>query len=671
MTDGRFDPFGPDLGDFNGTVDRELDMNDRFPFNQDDMNYVHLNPNLEWKIANLPDSPGCYLMKHEGEIIYVGKAKNLKNRVSQYFRPSRQHTPKVRAMVAKIDDFDIMLVDGELEAFTLECNLIKLYMPHYNILLKDDKHYPFIRIDLKERYPRVQLVRRQEKDGAKYFGPFQGATVVREVLDVVRMVFPIRTCAWTINPDKPRRPCVHHQIGQCPAPCAGKISEEDYLATIHRVMEFLNGRYAPVLDELKRRMGEAAAELNYERAAVYRDQIRAVEAVMQKQKAISTAMGDQDIVAAMPHEADAMVQLMFVRSGRLIGSERFTLEGAGDESMGDVLTQFILQYYDLENMPPQELLLSVMPAEASVIEQLLTELHGRRVYLACPMRGEKRKLVNMALKNLKDDMHKLDRKNASSYARTTGALEELQYVLSLENLPRRIEGYDISNTQGALSVASEVVMVDGRAANKEYRRYRIKTVEGANDFASIAEVIHRRLSHGLQELEERKAQGLDPQGGKFSWLPDLILIDGGRGQVAAAREAMRELGLDIPMFGLAKRIEEIVLPDEEESILLDRHSNALHLIQRVRDEAHRFAIIHHRTLRGHASIASRLDGVPGVGEKRRKAILKHFRTVEALKAASVEDIQAVPGVPKVVAEAVYKFLREDGPAGEAAPAADE
>ena len=647
-----------DYGELNALFNRELELEAQFPLLQDDMNYVHLTPGLEWKIANLPDSPGCYLMKHGGEIIYVGKAKNLKNRVSQYFRPSRSHTPKVRAMVSKIDDFEIMLVDGELEAFTLECNLIKLHRPHYNILLKDDKHYPFIRIDFKERFPRVQLVRRQEKDGAKYFGPYQGATVVREVLDVVRMVFPIRCCQWRITPEKPRRPCVHHQVGQCPAPCANLVTEEEYLETLRRVSEFLSGKYAPVLDALKARMAEAAAGMNYERAAVYRDRIRAVEAVMQKQKAISTTMGDQDILAAMPHDADAMVQLMFVRSGRLIGSERFTLEGAGDEAMGDVLTQFILQYYDLENMPPQELLLSVMPAERDVIEQLLGELHGRRVYLQCPARGEKRRLVSMAIKNLKDEMGKLDRQNASSYARTTGALEELQAVLALPALPRRIEGYDISNTQGAQSVASEVVMVDGRAASREYRHFRIKTVEGANDFASIAEVIHRRLSHGLQELEARRAEGLDPEGGKFSWLPDLILIDGGRGQVAAAQEAMRSLGLDIPMFGLAKRIEEIVLPDEEESLLLDRHSNALHLIQRVRDEAHRFAITHHRTLRGRASIASQLDGVPGVGEKRRKAILKHFRTAEALRAASAEDIRAVPGVPAAVAEAVYAFLHQ-------------
>jgi len=621
-------------------------------------NGARMSPELEFKIANLPDSPGCYLMKSEGEIIYVGKAVNLKNRVSQYFHYSAQHTPKVRAMVEKIDDFDIILVDGEMEAFALECNLIKLHMPHYNILLKDDKAYPYIRVNLAEDFPLVDLARRQEKDGAKYFGPYQGSTVVREVLDAVRMVFPIRVCRHAINPDKPRRPCVHHQVGQCPAPCAGLISKEEYRRTIDGVIDFLNGRYAPVLGELKDRMMEASKEMNYERAALYRDRIRAVEAVMQKQKAISTAQADQDIIAVLPHEADAMVQLMFVRSGRMIGSERFTLEGAGDEPLGEILTQFMLQYYGPEITPPREILLSATPPEHDVIEQLLTEQHGARTYILTPRRGEKLKLVNMALKNLKDEAKKLDRKNANSRARTIGALETLQELLSLPTLPRRIEGYDISNTQGALSVASEVVMVDGVSANKEYRRYRIKTVEGANDFASMYEVITRRLSHGLDELAERREQGLDPQGGKFSWLPDLILVDGGRGQLAAAQEAMQAQGLNIPMIGLAKRIEEIVLPGENESLLLDRHSPALHVLQRVRDESHRFAIIHHRTLRGKASIASRLDGIPGVGEKRKKAMLKHFRTVEALKAATAEEIAQVPGVPEKVAESVWRFLHE-------------
>ena len=627
--------------------------------NSKPFNGARMSPELKLKLDSLPDSPGCYLMKSEGEIIYVGKAVNLKNRVSQYFHWSAQHTPKVRAMVEKIDDFDIMLVDGEMEAFALECNLIKLHMPRYNIRLKDDKAYPYIRVDLSEDFPLVDLARRQEKDGARYFGPYQGATVVREVLDVARMVFPIRVCKHAIHPDRPRRPCVHHQVGQCPAPCAGLVSREDYRRTIDGVIDFLNGRYAPVLEALKAKMTEASREMNYERAALYRDRIRAVEAIMQKQKAISTTQADQDIIAMLPHEADALVQLMFVRSGRMIGSERFTLEGAGDEDPGEVLTQFMLQYYGPQITPPREILLSHTPPEHDVIEQLLTEQHGARTYILTPRRGEKLKLVNMAVKNLKDEAKRLDRKNANSRARTIGALEELQRALDLPTLPRRIEGYDISNTQGALSVASEVVMVDGVSANSEYRRYRIKTVEGANDFASMYEVITRRLSHGLDELEERKAQGLDPQGGKFSWLPDLILVDGGRGQLAAAREAMEAQGLNIPMIGLAKRIEEIVLPGEEESLLLDRHSPALHLLQRVRDESHRFAIIHHRTLRSKASIASRLDGIPGVGEKRKKAILKHFKTVEALKAATAQEIARVPGVPEKVAGAVYRFLREE------------
>ena len=630
-----------------------------------------MNAELEWKIHNLPDSPGCYLMKSKGEIIYVGKAKNLKNRVSQYFHASRSHTPKVRAMVEKVDDFDIVLVDGELEAFTLECNLIKKHRPHYNILLKDDKHYPYIRIDPREDFPRPELVRRQARDGAKYFGPYQGATIVREVLDVVRTVFPVRSCNWAIRPDKPRRPCVYHQIGQCCAPCAGLISSADYAPHVRGVIDFLSGKYAPVLDELSSRMREAAAAMNYERAALYRDRIRAVEAVMQKQKAISTNPDDRDVIAALRHDADAIVEVLYIRSGRLIGSENFTLEGAGDEEPGEILTQFILQYYTPENLPPTELILSADPPEKAVIEELLTELHGKRTYLFAPLRGDKLKLVRMALKNARDLAEKLDKKSASSRERTVGAAEELAEALGLPFYPRRIEGYDISNTQGVLSVGSQVVMIDGVARHDQYRIYRIKTVQGANDFASMHEVITRRLSHGLKELRERREAGEDAEGGKFSDLPDLILIDGGRGQLSAAQDAMHALGLDIPMFGLAKRIEEIVLPDCDESILLDRHSNALHLIQRLRDEAHRFAITHHRKLRSHASVASRLDGVAGIGEKRKKAILKHFSTVEALKNASVEEIAAVDGMSRPAAENVYAMLHppEELPDG-SAPAQD-
>ena len=616
----------------------------------------NMNSELEWKLHNLPDSPGCYLMKSGGKIIYVGKAKNLKNRVSQYFHASRNHTPKVKAMVEKIEDFDIMLVDGEMEALTLECNLIKKHRPHYNILLKDDKHYPYIRIDMKADFPKPELVRKQAKDGAKYFGPFQGATVVREVLDVVRNVFPIRSCSHAINPDKPRRPCMYHQIGQCMAPCAGMVSSEAYKETMQKVVDFLSGKHAGVIDELNQRMKEAALAMNYERAALYRDRIRAIEAVMQKQKAISTAQDDRDVIAVMHHDADALVEMLYIRTGRLIGSESFILEGAGDESHGEILTQFMLQYYSAENLPPQEILLSADPPEKNVIEELLTELHGRRTYLFHPMRGDKVRLIRMAMKNARDKAEKMDKKNASSHARTIGACQELAEVLGLDFVPRRIEGFDISNTQGALSVGSQVVFIDGLPRKDQYRIYRIKSVQGANDFASHHEVMTRRLSHGLREMHERKTAGLDISEGKFSDLPDLILIDGGKGQLSYAMDAMHQQGLDIPMFGLAERLDEIVLPYSDETIFLDRHSNALHLIQRLRDEAHRFAITHHRKLRSKASVSSRLDGVAGIGEKRKKAILKHFATVEALKNASVDEIAAVPGMSRPAAENVYAML---------------
>ena len=597
------------------------------------------------KIKNLPDSPGCYLMKSGGEVIYVGKAVNLKNRVRQYFQSGKHHTPKVRAMVEHVDDFDIVLVDGEMEALALELNLIKRYRPRYNILLKDDKHFPYIRIDMAQDFPRPELVRRQQRDGARYFGPYKGATAVREVLDVVRMVFPVRTCTRAIDPGRPRRPCVHHEIGQCLAPCAGKVTREAYHEVLEKVVEFLSGRDEPVLRDLRARMDEAARSLNYERAAVYRDRIRAVEAMMQRQKAISTREADQDVIAVVPEEADAVIQMLFIRAGRMIGSEHYVLEGGGGEQPGEALLQFILQYYDAENMPPQELILSSEPPERAVLEQLLSELHGRRTYILTPMRGEKRKLVAMALKNARDEAEKRRKKLSRSRERTVGAAQELQRALGLAAYPRRIEGYDISNTQGALSVASMVVAIDGAAARKEYRHFRIKTVVGANDFASMHEVITRRLSHGLREPD-----------GAFGQMPDLILIDGGRGQLSAAQDAMHALGLDIPMFGLAKRIEEIVLPDCEDSLLLDRASPALHLIQRLRDEAHRFAITHHRKLRAKRSVASALSTVPGVGEKRRRALLTHFKSVEALRAATVEQLAAVEGMNRPAAENVWNFL---------------
>lgn len=620
-----------------------------------------MNPELEWKLHNLPDSPGCYLMKSRGTIIYVGKAKNLKNRVSQYFHASRSHTPKVLAMVEKVDDFDIMLVDGELEAFTLECNLIKLYRPHYNILLKDDKHYPFIAIDPTAPFPAPELRRKREKDSARYFGPFTGTNVLYEVLDALRAEFPLRVCTKELHPEKPQRPCVHHQIGRCPAPCAALISEEEYRTTVEGAIAFLSGDTKPLIASLQEKMLEASKAMQFEKAALYRDRIRAIEQVMYRQKADADTGNDQDVLAVQYEGQDALVQLLNVREGKLIGSELHVLDGCADEQEGSILLSFILQYYSAERVPPKELLLSVMPEDAATLEELLSELRtGRaRVHIKTPVRGEKHHLMELAYKNVREAAAKRRKKLSDSFMRTQGALIELSEVLGIADPPRRIEGFDISNTQGALSVASMVVMIDGVSAHKEYRTFRIKTVQGPNDFESMYEVIHRRLSHGLREREERMQTGLPPEGGSFSELPDCILIDGGPGQLARAQQAMHELGLYIPMFGLAERIEEIVLPDTDVNILLPRSSPALHLIQRLRDEAHRFAITHHRALRGKKSVASQLETIPGIGEKRRIELLRYFKTMDDLKNASVEELNRANGMNRAAAESVYAYFHAD------------
>ena len=455
------------------------------------------------------------------------------------------------------------------------------------------------------------------------------------------------------------RPCLHHQVGQCLAPCAGLVDEATYGAEIKKLIHFLGGHYDDVLKELKSRMAEAAAAMNYERAAVYRDRIRAVNDLMQRQKALDVGGEDRDIIAELPVDADVLVQVMLTRGGRLISSEMFTLSRAADDEPGEVLTRFMTQYYSAENPPAPEVLVSAPLPESAVLEELLGEIIHRRVRISCPQRGDKAKLVQMARKNLRDEAAKIEKKRARSRERTIGALEELQAVLGLPAPPRRIEGYDISNTQGVLSVASEVVMIDGVSARREYRHYRIRDIEGPNDFESMKQVITRRLSHGLAEKAQREREGLDPRGGKFSDLPDLILIDGGPEQVKFAQEAMRAQGLDIPMFGLAKRLDEIVLPDKDESILLDRHSEALHLIERLRDEAHRFAITHHRALRQKKGVGSKLEEIPGIGPRRRRAILTHFKTMEALRSATEDEIADVDGVTRENARAVYRYLHAD------------
>ncbi len=607
------------------------------------------------KLKLLPDSPGCYLMRRQGEIIYVGKAVNLKNRVRSYFH-SQGHAPKVAAMVAKVDDFDIILCDTEFEALTLECNLIKLHRPYYNILLKDDKHYPYIRVDEREPFPRVEVVRRVEKDGARYFGPYIGATALRDVLSVLRHTFPLRTCAAPPDPKKPRRPCVHYEIGNCLAPCAGYVTPEAYGEYVSEVVQFLQGKNAPVIERLKAQMREASAALQFERAAMLRDRIQDAERLLESQRAISTGGEDRDVVAVAQDGLDAMAQVLRVRGGRMLGGDSFALERAGDEEKGDVIKSFLMQYYEDGRMLPREILAQALPEDAEMIESALSERRGARVRLLAPQRGEKRALVLLAEKNARDALEKRNARARHSFERTEGAAKALADAIGLAKPPRRIEGFDISNTQGALSVASMVVFIDGAPDRKEYRHYRIKTVEGANDFASMEEVLGRRFRRGIAERDRRMAEGLPLRQGGFADLPDLILIDGGPEQLAFARRAVQSAGGDVPMFGLAKRLEEIWLPDAKEPILLDRHSPALHLIQRLRDEAHRFAITHHRGLRAKQSVRSKLEDIPGVGPKRRAALLKRFKSMEALKAASMEEIADAPGMSRPTAEAVHRFL---------------
>ncbi len=615
---------------------------------------------LNLKISMLPDSPGCYLMKdRDGTIIYVGKAVNLKNRVRSYFRDSA-HTPKVAAMISHIADFEILLCESNLEALCLECNLIKEHKPYYNILLKDDKHYPYIRLDLKEEFPRLYLARRMAQDGARYYGPYIGANAVRQVIETVRDVFPIRSCSLSFPLKKQVRPCINYDIGKCLAPCCGACSKETYAAMIEGVISFLNGNYDQVLQILESSMQACAAKMEYEKASIFRDKIKDVKGLMERQIAIQTDLLEQDIIGIAQDGLDAMVQILYVRGGRMLGGDHFILPREGGEDPADVLFDFVTQYYEAGTLIPRHVLVQTLHEDSmDALEQWLRQQKEAAVTLRVPKRGEKHELVLLAEKNARDALEKRNAHTTVQEERTVGAARKLAGILGMDTFPRRIEGYDISNTQGVHSVGSMVVFIDGVPAKKEYRKFKIKTVEGANDFASLHEVLERRFTHGLQELEERKAQGLPAEGGKFSDLPDLILIDGGPQQLRFAREAIQKLGADVAMFGLAEREEEIYLPDREEPIRLDHHTPELQLVQRIRDEAHRMAITHHRALRGSAFTHSQLEDIPGVGPARRKALLKHFGSLKAIRAASLEDLLAVKGMNQPSAEAVLAWAKEE------------
>ena len=616
--------------------------------------------NLNLKISMLPESPGCYLMKDAGgTIIYVGKAVNLKNRVRSYFRDT-YHTPKVAAMISHIADFEVLLCESNLEALCLECNLIKEHKPYYNILLKDDKHYPYIRLQPSEPFPRLRLARRMTKDNARYFGPYIGATAVKQVIDTVRDVFPLRTCNLRFPLKEKVRPCINYDIKKCLAPCAGLCTEEEYSQMIDGVLSFLNGDYGMVMDRLKASMQQYASRMEYEKAAVFRDKIRDVQGLMERQIAIRTDRSEQDILAVAQDGLDAMVQIIYVRGGRMLGGDHFLLEREGGEDPGEVLLAFATQYYAQGTLIPRNVLIQTLPdGGTESLEGWLRQQKNGAVTLQVPKRGEKHELVLLAQKNAEDALQKRNARKTVKEERTRGAAESLGRILGMDHYPRRIEGYDISNTQGVLSVGSMVVFIDGVPARKEYRQFRIKTVTGANDFASLNEVLSRRFSHGLQEKKEREAQGLSPVGGKFSDLPDLILIDGGPQQLRFARQAILDLGADVAMFGLAERFEEIFVPYQDAPIVLDHRTPELQLVQRIRDEAHRTAITHHRALRGKAFTHSQLEDIPGVGPGRRKALLKHFGSIKAIRSASLEDLLQVKSISRPVAESILQWAQTE------------
>ena len=598
----------------------------------------NLPQELAEKLTVLPDKPGVYLMKDEhGRIIYVGKAVNLKNRVRSYFQSSRNHSAKVKAMVARIVDLEYIVTASEMEALILECNLIKKHRPKYNISLRDDKSFPYVKVTLNEEFPRVHTTRKVLKDGARYFGPYTSAGAVHETLRLLKRLFPLRSCRQL----DARRPCLQYHIKRCLAPCAGMVEAADYREMIKAVVLFLEGRSDDVIKNLRRRMENAAENLEFELAAKLRDQLAAVEKVVEKQN-IVTGSGDHDVIGMARSAMGTCVQVFFVRSGKMVGRDHFLLAGSEQEEDDVVLTAFIKQYYSEAAFIPREILLPAELPEQELLAEWLTNIKGSKVAVEVPKRGTKKDLVIMAADNaavvLADNAARLKDRDD----RTEGAVRELGEYLELDQLPERIECFDISHTQGAETVASMVVFEGGKPKKEDYRRFKLKTVEGKpDDFKSMQEVTLRRY----QEAKEP--------------LPDLIIIDGGKGQLNAALEVIRGVGLhEVPVVGLAKEFEHIFREDISEPLILPRHSQALYLVQRIRDEAHRFAITYHRKLRSKRNMVSVLDHVEGIGPKRRKALWDHFGSLAKIKAATVEEMAGVQGMTLPAAEAVYHFFRQ-------------
>jgi len=599
---------------------------------------------LEEKVNTIPTGPGVYLFKDEkGRVVYVGKAANLRNRVRSYFSASPTRSPKLAHLARTTADLEFIVTESEMEALVLECSLIKRYRPRYNVRFRDDKRYPYIRISWQEDFPRIQIVRRAQRDGAKYYGPFASSAAMHQTLDSLRRIFPYVTCRRKLA-GTDQRPCLYYYIRRCLAPCIGAISQEEYRALIEGVCLFLEGKQEAILDSLRRQMEEAARDLDFERAASLRDQIRGIERAMEKQRIVFRTKVDQDVIALARRDGEACVQVFFVRGGKLIGRESFLLEGTEGEETKEVLASFLKQFYDAVAYIPSEILLGSEIDEASVIRAWLEERRGAKVALSLPRRGKKRGLVKLAEENAAQTLAHLEAQEAIDEEKALASLTDLQERLELEALPLRIEAYDISNIQGVAATGSMVVFQKGLPQREAYRHFRIKSVQGANDYAMMREVLRRRFSRALEEESA------------WATLPDLVVIDGGKGQLNAALEVLAGDGLEVPAVALAKAREEIYLPESDRPLRLPEDSPALQLMKRVRDEAHRFALGYHQKLREQRSLATILEEIPGVGPKRRRALLKHFGSLEAIRQASLQELAAVEGMNEAVAQKVRDFL---------------
>lgn len=618
---------------------------------------------IKEELKKLPAKPGVYLMHDKSDaIIYVGKAISLKNRVRQYFQAGRRVSPKIERMISQIDHFEYIITDSEVEALVLENNLIKEYEPKYNTMLKDDKTYPYIKATVYEDFPRLIYSRQPKKDKCKYFGPFTNVTAARDTLEFAHKIYRIRTCRRVLPRDIGKeRPCLNYHIGKCNAPCQGYISKEEYNKNFNKALKLIEGDYKQVIEYLEEKMYEASEKMEYEQAAVCRDLIESVKKMSVKQKINDFGGMDRDVVALARTNEEAVVQVFFIREGKLIGRDHFHLKGSYGEKENDMLQAFIKQFYAGTPFIPREVMVEYEVTESELIEKWLSEKRGGKVSIIVPKKGQKERLVELAHKNaamvLTKDMEKIKREEET----TTGAMKQISGWLGLEDVSR-VESYDISNISGFLSVGSMVVFDDGKPKKSEYRKFRIKTVEGPNDYASMYEVLKRRFSHGLMEIEQLNEKNLSNEFGSFTKFPDLIMMDGGVGQVHIAMQVLSELDIDIPVCGMVKDDNHRTrgLFFDEHEIPIDTNSEGFRLMTRIQDEVHRFAIEYHRSLRSKEQVKSILDDIPGIGEKRRKALMKHFASIEAIKNAAIDELARAESMNEKAAASVYKFFHQGG-----------